>query len=87
MNKKQSTVYLICGFIGAGKSTFAKQLEEKTGAVRITKDEWLIRLIGNDPTIDGFEEYDKKLCELSRDVAFYLVRQQERFANIRSGSF
>ncbi len=50
--KRKPIVYLICGFIGAGKTTFAKKLEEKTGAVRITKDEWSIRLIGNDPTID-----------------------------------
>ena len=75
MNKKQPIVYLICGFIGAGKTTFAKKLEEKTGAVRITKDEWLIRLIGNDPTIDGFEQYDTKLTQLSRDVAFQLAEK------------
>jgi len=37
--KRQATVYLICGFIGAGKTTFAKMLEKKTGAVRIVKDE------------------------------------------------
>jgi predicted kinase len=36
--KRKPIVYLICGFIGAGKTTFAKKLEEKTGAVRITKD-------------------------------------------------
>ncbi|MBA2758211.1 MAG: ATP-binding protein [Chloroflexia bacterium] len=71
----QTTVYAMCGFIGAGKTTFAKELEEKSGAVRITKDEWLIRLIGNDPTIDGFEEYDSKICGLSRDVAFQLVEK------------
>lgn len=74
MNTKP-VVYVICGFIGAGKTTFAKKLEEKTGAVRITKDEWLIRLIGNDPAIDGFEEYDSRICELSRDVAFQLVEK------------
>jgi predicted kinase len=73
--KTRPIVYLICGFIGAGKTTFAKELEEKSGAVRITKDEWLIRLIGNDPTIDGFEEYDSKICGLSRDVAFQLVEK------------
>ena len=43
--KIKPNVYLICGFIGAGKTTFAKKLEEKTGAVKITKDEWSIRLI------------------------------------------
>jgi predicted kinase len=73
--KTQPIVYVICGFIGAGKTTFAKKLEEKTGAVRITKDEWSISLIGNDPTIDGYAEFDTKICELSRDVAFQLVEK------------
>ncbi len=68
-------MYVICGFIGAGKTTFAKTLEETTGAVRITKDEWLIRLIGNDPTIDGYEDYDHNVIELSRDVAFHIAEK------------
>ncbi len=71
----QSVVYLICGFIGAGKTSFAKKLEESTGAVRITKDEWSIRLMGNDPTIDGYEAWDHKISGLSRDVAFYLAEK------------
>ena len=73
--KRKPIVYVICGFIGAGKTTFAKKLEEKTGAVRITKDEWSICLIGNDPTIDGYEEWDTKIIELSRAVAFQLVEK------------
>ena len=73
--RRQPIVYLICGFIGAGKTTFAKKLEGKTGAVRITKDEWSIRLIGNDPTIDGYKEWDHKICGLSRDVAFQLAEK------------
>jgi predicted kinase len=73
--KRKPIVYLICGFIGAGKTTFAKKLEEKTGAVRITKDEWSIRFIGNDPTIDGYEEWDHQICGLSRDVAFQLAEK------------
>ena len=72
---RKPIVYLICGFIGAGKTTFAKKLEEKTGAVRITKDEWSIRFIGNEPTIDGYEEWDQKICGLSRDVAFQLAEK------------
>jgi predicted kinase len=73
--KKQPTVYVICGFIGAGKTTFSKKLEKKTGAVRITKDEWSIALIGNDPTIDGYAEWDSKIIELSRNVAFQLAEK------------
>jgi predicted kinase len=71
--KTEAVVYVMCGFIGAGKTTFARDLEKRTGAVRITKDEWLIRLIGNDPTVEGFEEYDHRICDLSRDVAFDLA--------------
>jgi predicted kinase len=71
--KTEAVVYVMCGFIGAGKTTFARDLEKRTGAVRITKDEWLIRLMGNDPTVEGFEEYDHRICDLSRDVAFDLA--------------
>lgn len=74
-NTKPATVYVICGFIGAGKTTFAKKLEEKTGAVRIVKDEWSIRLIGNDPTISGYAEWDSKITQLSRDVAFSIAEK------------
>ena len=73
--KKQPTVYVICGFIGAGKTTFAKKLEAKTGAVRITKDEWSISLIGNDPTIEGYAEWDTKIIKLSRNVAFQIAEK------------
>lgn len=73
--KRKPTVYLICGFIGAGKTTFAKKLEEKTGAVRIVKDEWSIRLIGNDPTIKGYAEWDRKIIDLSRDLHSILRRK------------
>jgi predicted kinase len=72
MNAKP-IVYLLCGFIGAGKTSFARKLEARTGAVRITKDEWLIRLVGNDPTIAGYAEYDRRIVELSRDVAFQVA--------------
>lgn len=71
--KAKPTVYLLCGFIGAGKTTFARALEARTGAVRITKDEWLVRLIGHDPTIAGYADWDHKVVGLSRDFAFELV--------------
>jgi len=43
--------------------------------VRITKDEWSISLIGNDPTIDGYAEWDTKIIGLSRNVAFQLAEK------------
>ena len=72
---KKPVVYIICGFIGAGKTTFAKKLELKTGAIRITKDEWLMKLFGHNPRVEGFEEYDEKICELSNNIAFQFVER------------
>ena len=74
MNKKQPIAYIICGFIGAGKTTFARKLAKETGAVRITKDEWMIKIFGNKITSDkNFEEYDKKVTELAKHIAFKIL--------------
>jgi len=75
MNKKQPTAYVICGFIGAGKTTFARKLEKETKAIRITKDEWIVRIFGNKITSDkNFDRYDKNVTELTKDIAFKILR-------------
>lgn len=61
--------HILVGFIGSGKTTFARRLEKETGAVRFTKDEWMVRLFGNTPPKDTFEEYDNKMASLARDMA------------------
>lgn len=72
---KSATVYIICGFIGAGKTTFAKKLEKETGALRITKDEWLISLFGHDPSIPNYEKYNQQICEISRSIVFQFAQK------------
>ena len=75
MINKQPTAYVICGFIGAGKTTFARKLEKETGAIRITKDEWVIRIFGNKIASDkNFEEYDKNITKLATDIAFTILK-------------
>ena len=37
-------IYLVCGPIGAGKTTYAINLAEKESAVRFSEDEWLEKL-------------------------------------------
>ena len=74
MNKNQPIAYIICGFIGAGKTTFARKLEKETGAIRITKDEWIIKVFGNKITSDkNFEKYDNNITELATDVVFKIL--------------
>lgn len=75
MNRKQPIAHIICRFIGAGKTTFARKLEIETGAMRITKDEWVIKIFGNKITVDSdFEEYDQKVTELATDIALKILR-------------
>ena len=75
MNKKYSIAYLICGFIGSGKTTFARKLEKKTGAIRITKDEWIIKIFGNRITVDrNFEKFDRKVTKLATDLAIKILK-------------
>ena len=75
-SKKQiPTAYIICGFIGAGKSTFARKLESETKAIRITKDEWMVKIFGNKITSDeNFARYDKHVTELATEIAFKILK-------------
>ncbi len=43
-----ATLHLICGLPCAGKTTLAKQLELAHAALRLTPDEWDLRLFGAD---------------------------------------
>ena len=75
MENKQPIAYLICGFIGAGKTTFSRKLEKETGAIRVTKDEWMIKIFGNKiPSDNNFERYDNNVTELATDFAFQILK-------------
>jgi predicted kinase len=52
------TLHLICGLPGSGKSTLARKLEGEKDAVRLTPDEWLMRL-----QIDGCDEKARSAIE------------------------
>lgn len=43
------TLFLMCGLPGSGKTTLAQQLERKYRALRLTPDEWVVRLFGDSP--------------------------------------
>jgi predicted kinase len=66
--------HIVIGFIGSGKTTFARKLEEETGAVRFTKDEWMVRIFGNTPPEDKFEEYDNRMASLAVDMALECLK-------------
>jgi predicted kinase len=42
-----ATAHLIYGYLGAGKTTFARALEREVGGIRFSADEWYLRLYAN----------------------------------------
>jgi predicted kinase len=84
--------HLIHGFLGSGKTTFARRLERDVRAIRFTHDEWMVRLYGHDPPADQFpilfhrvsEQIDQlwpRCLELGADVVldhgFWSCKQRE----------
>ena len=54
-------IYMIHGFVGVGKTTFAKKLEQETNAVRFSPDEWMVELYGQNPSAERFQDYFEKI--------------------------
>ena len=68
-------LYAMVGLPCSGKTTCAERIARKTGAVRLTPDEWHTRLFGHD--MDSPEEHDSRhgrVEALMRDVADSLLR-------------
>lgn len=42
------TVHMLHGYLGAGKTTFARKLERELPAMRFSTDEWVTRIFGHD---------------------------------------
>lgn len=59
-----ATAHVLVGFIGSGKTTFAKKLERRMSATRYSYDEWMIRFHGRNPPEARFAEYFKTIEEL-----------------------
>lgn len=47
-----TTVHMICGYLGAGKTTFARKVEERERALRFSVDEMYLRLFADGPTYE-----------------------------------
>ena len=58
------TAHLIHGYIGAGKTTFARRLEQELPAIRFSHDEWMAYLHGDDPPVDQFPVFRHQVSRL-----------------------
>jgi len=63
MLRRMATVHMIHGYLGAGKTTFACDLERRLPALRLTHDEWMLRLYGEDPPPERFRAFFDRVSE------------------------
>ncbi len=67
----KGTLYIIQGFIGAGKSTFSKKLAEEMGAVHLNPDSWVGRFFDKEKYMSDwdacFEETVQRLWQVARE--------------------
>lgn len=72
MNKK-ATLYIIQGFIGAGKSTFSKKFSKETGAIHLNPDEWVTKLYNKDEYMKDWNKcFDATVVQLWEKTKEYL---------------
>ena len=68
-----ATIHLICGFMGFGKTTFAKQLEQKNTAIRLTHDEFMVKLYERNLPEPNFRLNYKKVDDMLWDLAEKII--------------
>lgn len=67
-----ATLHLMVGLPCSGKTTLARKLEKKYSALRLTPDEWQIRLFGNDYR-DNMTESEEAMHDARHDVVESLM--------------
>ena len=65
--------YLICGFLGAGKTTYSQKLSKETGAIHLNPDQYCMELF--DKT-----EYEENWDECFSETIEYLWEKAEEYA-------
>jgi predicted kinase len=69
-----TTLHLMHGFIGSGKTTFAKKLSQDIGAIRLNNDEWMVALYGTNPPQELFNDYYSRIENLMYSLTAQLLR-------------
>jgi len=66
---RKPTLHVMVGLPGSGKTTEAKRLEARFGALRLTCDEWHIRLFGYNPDDKNHGRNHEKIEEIMLELA------------------
>lgn len=68
-----SCIHLLCGPVGAGKTTYARKLEVERRAVRLSVDEWMLQLFGAHVPKELFHQRLEACLVVLYDVAVRIV--------------
>ncbi|GAB5389422.1 MAG: hypothetical protein Alpg2KO_23900 [Alphaproteobacteria bacterium] len=75
---RRPVIHILCGFIGAGKTSFAKQLAHDTGAHRYTPDDMIVERFGNHLTPDEISAANGTIkAEIARDLEHRIRDRQD----------
>lgn len=67
-------IHAVHGYIGAGKTTFARRLEHELPALRLNSDEWMVQLHGPDAPEEVFRPGVARVQALQRELAGRALR-------------
>lgn len=70
---EEPTIHVMCGLVAAGKTTLARELSLELPAVRLSRDEWMLRLQGGRYDESAYVERLGTCTELMWDVALQVV--------------
>lgn len=73
--RSKPAIYLMCGFLGFGKTTLARKLEKEIPALRLTHDELMLKKYGRNP--DDFPIKYKEIDALIRRKAAEAIKKGE----------
>jgi hypothetical protein len=82
-----ATAHLIHGYLGAGKTSFAAHLEQAVGGMRLSADEWYLRLYSGDEPAPHLEPawWDRvsSLLAVGAETRLYAVVCSDEVARTR----
>ncbi len=76
--KKTPTIYLICGFLGAGKTTYSKKLAKEKNAIHLNPDEVVMKRYSKEEYENNWEAcFAETMDFLWQETASYIQQNKD----------